>query len=71
MKVNKGGIGHLRSAQPQELQPPKRDLELVQSWIHIYWARKEELHQNCPQGKAWNVLKCKANLLTKIELQTS
>ena len=36
MKVNKGGTGHLRWAQPQELQPPKRDLELVQSWIHLY-----------------------------------
>ena len=36
MKVNKGGIGHLIWAQHQELQPPKRDLELVKSWIHIY-----------------------------------
>jgi len=59
MKVNKGGTGRLRWAQPQELQLPKRDLELVQSRIHLYWARKEELHQNCPQGELENVLKAK------------
>ena len=35
MIVNKGGTGRLRWAQPQELQLPKRDLELVQSWIHF------------------------------------
>ena len=45
MKVKKGGTGRLRWAQPQEIQPPKRDLELVKIWIHLYWARKEELHQ--------------------------
>ena len=36
ININKGGTGHLRWAQPQELQPPMKDLELVQSWIHLY-----------------------------------
>jgi len=70
MKVNKGGTGRLRWAQPQELQPPKIDLDLVQSWIHLYWARKEELHQNCPQGELENVLKAKLIYCLKIKLQT-
>ena len=69
MKVNKGGTRCLRWAQPQELQPPKRDLELVQSWIHLYWPRNEELHQNYPQEKLENVLKAKLIYSLKIELQ--
>ena len=69
MIVNKGGIGRLRWAQPQELQPPKRDLELVQSWIYLYWSRNEELHQNYPQGELENELKAKLIYCLKIELQ--
>jgi len=36
IKVNGGGTRRLRWAQTQELQPPKIDLELMQSWIHLY-----------------------------------